>query len=81
MREAILEQGKPDSERKSCYDCTHCRAATSWWCTNEQASKWRGTKFPGGIKCPYWEPCRTKADLTRFERWFGDFVYFGKVKE
>ena len=44
----------PDPERASCYDCTHLKAAVSWWCTNDDAIKWRGTSLPGVEKCPFW---------------------------
>ncbi len=43
-------------EKKSCFDCGHLKSALSWWCTNKEASKARGTTFPGCIKCPFWKP-------------------------
>lgn len=43
-------------EKKSCYDCKHVKCALSWWCSNEDAIKARGTRIPGCIKCTYWEP-------------------------
>lgn len=42
-------------ERRSCYDCLFLKSALSWWCTNKDACKARGTSFPGVIHCPYWE--------------------------
>ncbi len=43
-------------ERKGCYDCKHLTAALSWWCGNKNAIKARGTRIPGVIHCPYWDP-------------------------
>jgi hypothetical protein len=43
-------------EKRSCYDCAHLTSALSWWCGNDEAIKFRGTRIPGGIKCLYWEP-------------------------
>lgn len=43
-------------EKRSCYDCSYLKCLISWWCTNKQAIKIRGTSIPGCIKCPYWKP-------------------------
>ena len=43
-------------EKRSCYDCSHLKAALSWWCRNPDAIKARGTSIPSCIKCPYWSP-------------------------
>ncbi len=43
-------------EKRSCYDCKFLKSALSWWCTNEDAIKVRGTRLPGCIKCNFWEP-------------------------
>lgn len=55
--------GKPTADkkespfdRKSCYDCAHLKGYVSWWCTNKDASKYRGTAIPGCIHCPFWNP-------------------------
>ena len=36
-------------EKRSCYDCKYLKSALSWWCTNEDAKKARGTSIPGCI--------------------------------
>lgn len=43
-------------EKHSCVDCAFLKAVVSLWCTNERAIKARGTRLPGIIKCPFWEP-------------------------
>lgn len=43
-------------EKRTCYDCKHLRQVLSYWCENSQAIQARGTKIPGCIKCPFWEP-------------------------
>lgn len=48
-------QSVPPEIKRSCYDCAFCKPALSWWCTNKEAIKLRGTSIPGIIKCPYWE--------------------------
>jgi len=45
----------PPDERRSCYDCGHLKSALSWWCTNKEAQKVRGTSLPGCIKCTFWK--------------------------
>lgn len=30
-------------------------SAVSWWCTNKEASRLRGTNIPGIVNCPYYE--------------------------
>ena len=44
----------PPEQKKSCYDCDHLKSVISWWCTNPNAIKARGTRIPGVIKCPFW---------------------------
>jgi hypothetical protein len=69
--EAVLRKGRePDAERKACADCRHCKGAVSWWCKNPEAVRQRGTSIPGVIKCPFWEPCRTAAEVSWIDRWF-----------
>lgn len=43
-------------DKKTCYDCSFLKSAMSWWCTNDDAKKRRGTSLPGCIKCPLWKP-------------------------
>jgi len=74
MLEAVMVGGTPDHERRSCFDCLHCKAAVTWWCKNDKAVEWRGTQIPGGIGCPYWEPCKTLDDLGFFARHFGGYI-------
>ena len=47
---------KPDAALRRCYDCAHLKGAVSWWCTNEEAIKYRGTQIPGVKDCPFWAP-------------------------
>lgn len=69
MYEMIGYGGKPDAERRACFDCTHCKAAISWWCMNKDAIAARMTRIPDASNCPHWAPIRT--EFTRWERWFG----------
>ena len=41
--------------RRSCHDCGWLKAYVSWWCTNPEAKKARGTAIPGVYHCPYWK--------------------------
>lgn len=75
MLEAILKSGEPDAERRSCTDCRSNRAAVSWWCTDEKAREQNGTGIPGFHGCPFWKPVRKYDELSRMDRWFGDFIY------
>lgn len=57
--------------RRSCYDCGWLKAYVSWWCTNPEAKRVRGTSIPGVYHCPYWKAdekfikeCRKKADKS-----------------
>jgi len=77
MISAVLRSGTPDLEKKSCYDCSHCKASVSWWCTSDDAAEYRGTKIPGIINCKFWEPCLVKSDLSRAQRLIGRYVYIG----
>ena len=43
-------------DKRSCFDCAHLKSALSWWCTNPEAKKARGTSIPGCIKCHFWSP-------------------------
>lgn len=43
-------------EKKTCYDCIFLKSKISWWCTNEEAIKARGTAIPPVIKCDFWHP-------------------------
>lgn len=56
----------PPEEKRSCYDCTHMKGYISWWCTEKQAIKARGTSIPGCIKCPFWEPKRNKKSILDY---------------
>ena len=74
MFQAVLVEGVPDEKRKSCYDCGFCLGALSWWCTNKEAIKARGTSFPGIIGCPYWKPTKTLDELSRLQRKLGGYI-------
>lgn len=74
MIEAIAISGQPDAAKRSCYDCQHCKAAVSWWCTNDNAVKERKTKIPGTEGCKYWNPIRSINDLTFWEKLISDYV-------
>jgi hypothetical protein len=71
MIEAVMVEGQPDAAQKRCFDCKHCKAAVSWWCTNKDAAKYRGTSIPGVRNCQFWEPMKTKVESSWFERIFG----------
>jgi len=50
-----------NQEAKACArkigpDCRYLTAALSYWCTNKESIRRRGTSIPGVIKCPYYEP-------------------------
>ncbi len=68
MIESIMTKGKPDADNKSCYDCTYCQAAVSWWCVNVEAVECRGTAIPGVIKCPFWKAVKHIKDFGFFDR-------------
>jgi len=53
---------EPDASLRRCYDCQSLKAAVSWWCTNREAIKWRGTQIPGVHNCPFWEPATMKRE-------------------
>ena len=74
MIEAILVNQEPDFEKRICYDCKHCKAAVSWWCTREDAIQSRKTKIPDAIKCKFWEPCKMKKDLKWSDRLFNSYI-------
>ena len=42
-------------DRKCAY-CGWLRSALSWWCTNEEIIRTRGTAIPGICHCPGWKP-------------------------
>ena len=52
----------PPDQKRSCYDCGWIVTALSHWCGNEEASRARGTKFPGCIKCTYWKPAEKSLE-------------------
>lgn len=41
---------------RDCAHCSFCVEYISWWCSNNDACKARGTKIPGVCHCPYWKP-------------------------
>ena len=51
--------------RRSCYDCGWLKAYVSWWCTNPEARKARGSAIPGIYHCSYWKGDGFKAWLRR----------------
>lgn len=63
MLEAYAKNGKPNTEQKSCVDCTHCKAKVSWWCMSEEATERRGTRIPDTMLCPDWSPIPTEEEL------------------
>lgn len=73
--EVILKSAEPDIEKRSCFDCKHCKAAVSWWCYNQEAVIHRGTALPTAFQCKYWEPVRTFKETTWWERFWKDFMY------
>jgi hypothetical protein len=79
MRLGMGVNGVPDEKRKSCFDCNQCQGAVSWWCVNEQAAKARGTKIPGVVHCPHWEPIPTKEELYENANFFSRLLGIYKV--
>ena len=75
MIEFIHKSGNPDYERKGCDDCKHLKGAASLWCSNEEAAKANGTTIPKFKSCSFWEPMRSKSELSFKEKMFGDFIY------
>lgn len=43
-------------EKKHCTDCAFLKGALSWYCTNDDAKKMRGTSLPAICQCPFWQP-------------------------
>lgn len=56
----------PPEEKRSCYDCKHMKGYISWWCTEKEAVKVRGTAIPGVIKCPFWEPKQKNKSILDY---------------
>lgn len=50
--------GEPNAERKSCYDCHHCKASVTWWCKSKEARAYFGTGIPGREKCQFWKAAK-----------------------
>ena len=73
MKEAVIN-GKPRHDVKSCFDCSYNKASLSWWCTNDEAIKHRGTRIPNIKGCEFWSPARTLDSLGFIERHFGDHI-------
>ncbi len=42
--------------KQSCSDCVFMKSALSFWCSNKEAIKFRGTSIPGIIFCKFWMP-------------------------
>lgn len=57
--------------RRSCYDCGWLKAYVSWWCTNPEARKARGSAIPGIYHCPYWKGDKEFMEECR-RKWKGD---------
>lgn len=74
MFEPLIISGKPDEEKKSCYDCHYCQGSISLWCVNKEAVEYRGTQIPGVIECIFWKGAKTIKELNFFERIFS-FLY------
>lgn len=74
MIEAVMIKGKPNEKEKKCFDCIHCKASVSRWCTNEKAIKDRKTSIPGICNCKYWKPVLIKEQLSWWERLFKDYI-------
>jgi len=53
-------------ELRSCYDCSSLKSVISLWCSNSEASIWRGSSIPGGIKCPFWSPIVIVKDAISY---------------
>jgi hypothetical protein len=70
MYETLIIEGKADTERKECYDCKYLKGAMTWWCTNDDAVKVRGTAYTKVCNCPYWEATTHIDDLGFFQKLF-----------
>ncbi len=68
-------------ERKHCADCAFLVGYVNWWCRNEEAIKFRGTKIPGVVKCPFWSPDWKHID-KKYKTAENGYVYskWGKFK-
>ena len=75
----IAKDHKPNYKEKSCFDCDHCRAYVTWWCTNREAVLHRGTNVPGTTGCNFWKPVPVYSHLsfyTIFKLYFDDYVIY-----
>jgi hypothetical protein len=68
MYEIISKSKMPDFSKRRCADCYYCRAAITWWCTNEEIRKKYHTSIPGYRDCPEWKPARLYGMLSKSER-------------
>lgn len=66
--------GVPDSNRKGCFDCSHCHVANSWWCVNKDAIRARRTRIPNTTNCPHWEPITMKEELDVMSIILGNYA-------
>lgn len=74
MIEAIAVSGTPDAEKRRCFDCYHCKAAVSWWCTNDEAAKERRTHIPGTDGRKHWKAIRRIDELSWWQRKTLDYI-------
>jgi len=85
-------EGSCDPEYKCCVsgttgDCAHLTAALSWWCTNDDARKFRGTTIPGIYNCPFYEERKSKikrcipvqVEILGSFIWIFKAIFFGGI--
>ena len=55
-------------KERACAFCSYLKAAVSWWCTNKEAARLRGTTIPGCSHCPCWAPDKVYIKQTLKEK-------------
>jgi hypothetical protein len=73
MYEIVMITGEPNKTLKRCFDCQSCRAAVTWWCTQEEAKKLNRGRV-GYWLCPHWSPCLKWSDLKWYEKFFNKYI-------
>lgn len=80
MVEAVMFDGEADQQRRSCFDCFHCRGAQSWWCRNGECITERDTVLADMIECRFWKPVRKWESLSWKERRSSDIMKITGIK-
>lgn len=81
MVKLVLVDNKPDFETRSCFDCGWRRIGLIGdWCKSPKSTLSNKLIRNEIIKCPYWEPCKTKSELSIFEKLFKPNLIYCKGK-